>query len=362
MFLTWMQKIVRIILLFHLIVKYENTTNKMKVLFNTEGNKSIGMGAFYDCTILAEKLRERFNAKIKFLISHDSEKDVKGALLNGYDVERVDMRDTEIFFNSVKEFKPDIIVQNLLNLKEDYMEGLNKLKVKIVDISHKMDFKDHLKADIVISLLYDSTDMKCLYGPRYAILDNKFGDLKKRETKGTANKLLISFGGSDVNNLTFKLIKVLDKIDISFHVNVVIGPGFGDEDVIDENLNSLTNKKRFIINKKVTDMVSLILGSDLAFVSGGRTICELAAAGTPGIVFAQNELEYCRLKEFEKWGSVLNYGYFMDNDKNLSSDIENVVLNKALREELSRKGRELVDGNGVDRIIDAIVEHNGKAA
>ncbi len=43
-------------------------------------------------------------------------------------------------------------------------------------------------------------------------------------------------------------------------------------------------------------MVSLILGSDLAFVSGGRTICELAAAGTPGIVFAQNELEYCRLR------------------------------------------------------------------
>ena len=66
--------------------------------------------------------------------------------------------------------------------------------------------------------------------------------------------------------------------------------------------------------------------------------------------------------QFEKWGSVLNYGYFMDNDKNLSSDIENVVLNKALREELSRKGRELVDGNGVDRIIDAIVDHNGKAA
>ena len=52
----------------------------------------------------------------------------------------------------------------------------------------------------------------------------------------------------------------------------------------------------------------------------------------------------------------------MDNDNNLSSDIENVVLNKALREELSRKGWELVDGNGVDRIIDAIVEHNGIAA
>ena len=110
----------------------------MKVLFNTEGNKFIGMGAFYDCTILAEKFRERFNAKIKFLISHDSEKVVKSVLLNGYDVERVDMRETEKFLNSVKEFKPDVVVQNLLNLKEDYMEGLNKLKVKIVDISHKM--------------------------------------------------------------------------------------------------------------------------------------------------------------------------------------------------------------------------------
>lgn len=326
------------------------------MLFNSEGNKSIGMGALYDCAVFAKRFRERFDLEIRFLISHDSEKNTDSVLLNGCDVERVDMTDTKIFLNSIKEFKPDIIVQNLLNLKEDYMNGLNRLEATIVDVSHKADFKEHLKADIVINLLYDSKDVKCLYGPRYAILSNRFENLDKKEIKDIANNLLISFGGSDVNNLTFKLMKILDKLDLDFYVNVVIGPGFGDKDKVEENLNSLINKKRFIINKNVTDMSSLILDSDLAFVSGGRTICELAVTGTPGVAFAQNELEHGRLKEFQKWGSVLDYGYFGNNTEKLVLDIKKIILSKSLREKMSKKGQELVDGKGIDRIIDAILE------
>lgn len=328
----------------------------MRILFCTEGNKNIGMGALYDCIILAKRFREKFDPELKFLISHDSEEDIEDILFNGYDVERVDMGDAKTFLNSIKEFKPDIIVHNLLNFNEDYINELNRFKATIVDISHKSDFENRLKADIIINLLYDSKDVMCLYGPQYAILDDKFGNLNKKEIRNIANNLLISFGGSDVNNLTLRLMKVLDKLDINFYVNVVIGAGFGDEDKLQKYLKGLNNKERFIINKKVANMLSLMLSADLAFVSGGRTICELAAAGTPGITFAQNELEYERLKEFQEWGSVLNYGYFSDNNEKLILDIKNVILDKSLRENMSRKGQELVDGKGVDRIIEAVLE------
>ncbi|MFH0732470.1 MAG: glycosyltransferase [Candidatus Omnitrophota bacterium] len=332
------------------------TEKNMKVLFITEGNKNIGMGALYDCVILAKRFREKFNPKIKFLISHDSDSGAEGFLLNGYNIERVNITDTKYFLNTIKKFKPDIVVRDLLNLKEDFVDGLGKFKAAVIDVSHKSDFKGRLKADIVINLLYHSKDVKCLYGPRHAILDSKFKNLRKKKIKNIAKNLLVSFGGSDVNNLTLKLMKVLDKLGLASRVNVVIGPGFGSERKIDKLLRRMTNPKRFIINRKVADMLSLMLDSDLAFVSGGRTICELAATGTPGVVFAQNELEYGRLKEFQKWKSVITYGYFSNDEEKLASDIKNIILNKSLRERMSRKGQKTVDGEGVDRIIDAVLE------
>lgn len=63
----------------------------MKVLFNTEGNKNIGMGALYDCAVLAGKMREKFNPQIKFLLSLDSEKNIENAIFPKYTVERVNV-------------------------------------------------------------------------------------------------------------------------------------------------------------------------------------------------------------------------------------------------------------------------------
>lgn len=329
---------------------------KMKVLFNSEGNKTIGMGAFYNCAVLAGKFREKFAPEIKFFISRDSEKGVKDTLLRGYDVEKVDMSDTESFISAIKKFKPDIVVQDLLVLDKSYMSQLNKLKATVVNITHSSDINSHEKADIVISLLHDFGGRKCVYGPGYAILDDRFKKIKRKKIKDIASNLLVSFGGSDVNNLTFKLMKILDKMDLYLHANVVIGPGFRDGDKADNILSGLKNKRRFTMNRNVADMTGLISGADLAFVSGGRTICELAAAGVSGIAFAQNELEHGRLKRFERWGSVLNYGYLRDDNGQLAAKIKNVILDKNSRERMSRKGRELIDGNGTDRIIERIMD------
>lgn len=333
----------------------------MKVLFNTEGNKNIGMGALYDCAVLAGKMREKFNPQIKFLLSLDSEKNIENAIFPKYTVERVNVNSAGLLLESIARFNPNIIVHNLLNLKKDYTDGLNKFKATVVSISHKSNFKNHSKADIVINLLYSSERVKCLHGPRYAILDNRFAGLVKRTIGHPAGNLLISFGGADVNNLTLKLIKVLDNLGLNFRVGIVAGAGFGKEKELQKCLNSLKNKNKFTIYKRVKNMPELMLSSDLAFVSGGRTICELAATGTPGIAFAQNKLEFGRLKEFKKWGTVLNYGYFPKNTNKLAVDIKKVILDRSLCEKMSRNGKKLIDGSGVNRIIGAIMEHHKQA-
>lgn len=326
----------------------------MKVLFNTEGNKSIGMGAFYNCLILARAFQGRLSAQAQFLISDDSQDGIEENLLAGYKARRVNMEDSGLFLDCVKDFSPDVIVQDILSLKEEYMDGLSRLKATVVNISHIPDFRQHLKADMVINLLYDSAEVRCLYGPRYAILDDRFMNLGRRKISKAAQSILIAFGGADVNNLTLELMDLLDGLGLDTSVNIVTGPGFRDGHKVEERMNGLRNKERFTLHGNVSSILELMLANDLAFVSGGRLICELAAAGTPAIAFAQNELEFNRLKEFQNWGSVLNCGYYK-KDAAFLGEIKKIILDRQARENMSKAGQELVDGNGVNRIMDAVL-------
>jgi len=333
----------------------------MKILFNVEGNKTIGMGAFYNCLNLAKKFQQKINCEIKVFVSKESENNVEETLLSDYSVNRVDITNIDLFVKQIQEFNPDIVMQDLLSMNDDYMNQLKKLNIIVVNILHTSNFQNHLKADFVINLLYNSNDVNCLYGPKYSILSDGFKNLSKRDIKDVAENLLISFGGSDVGNISLKLIKILDKLNLDFFTNVIIGPGFGSEEKLVNLLNNLNNKEKFVINKNVVNIKGLILNSDLAFVSGGRTICELAACGTPGVSFPQNELEFGRMKEFEKWGTVLNYGYFDDiNEEELLLKIKSLLKDKNLREKMSTQGQKLVDDCGVDRIVDIILKNHQK--
>jgi len=327
----------------------------MRILFNTEGNKRIGMGAFYNCIALAEGFRKRLSPEIKFFISDDSEADVEGALLAEYDVSRIDMKDVSYFSDYEQRYKPDIIIQDLLSLTQDHVYLQKKSGAKVIDILHDSNFTVHKHADIVINLLYDSQGKGCLYGPRYAILDCRFQNLKKKIIKDIASEILISFGGADVNNLTIKIVKILDQISEDLSIKAVIGPAFRDIDLFEKEIRSLRNPSAIFVYQDVKNMHDLIVNSDLGIISGGRTICEFAAAGTPAITFAQNELEFNRLKEFETWNNLINFGYFNEGADNLHEDIHKIILDKDIREGVSRRGQETVDGKGVDRIIDNIM-------
>jgi spore coat polysaccharide biosynthesis predicted glycosyltransferase SpsG len=326
----------------------------MKILFSAEGDKKTGMGAFYNCATIAWGFRRSLSPHIKFFISKDSERGVESGVLDGFDAERIDMRnDTAGLIDRINRFCPDIIIQDLLAPKRGYSQAVGQSGATIADIVHIPDRARAVNADVTVNLLYRS-GTRCLYGPAYAILDEKFARTKNKKIRDAAKDILVAFGGSDANNLTLKVIRMLDHIGSGLRVDVVLGPGFRDYRKVAEKIGRLSGRNVFKLRKNVGDMRTLMLKADLAFVSGGRVICELAAAGTPGIAFAQNELEYGRLRRFEKWGSVLNCGYYKNLD-HIRGRIKRIMKDKRLRENMSASGRRLVDGRGVDRIIEAVL-------
>ena len=95
-----------------------------------------------------------------------------------------------------------------------------------------------------------------------------------------------------------------------------------------------------------------MLSNDIGLVSGGNTIYELAATGTPGIALSQNDMEKERTKLFS------DYGIILDGDENggLIYSIKKLMNDYGLRKKMSRKGQELVDGKGIDRVVEIIFD------
>jgi UDP-2,4-diacetamido-2,4,6-trideoxy-beta-L-altropyranose hydrolase len=102
-------------------------------------------------------------------------------------------------------------------------------------------------------------------------------------------------------------------------------------------------------------MKNVMLESDIAISAGGQTLYELARIGVPtiGICVAHNQLQ-----NVEGWGKTgfLKYiGWYNDEnlEKKLKSSLKSLA-DESLRTDMSKNAREIMDGQGYKRIINAI--------
>ena len=98
-----------------------------------------------------------------------------------------------------------------------------------------------------------------------------------------------------------------------------------------------------------------MLLSDLAITGGGLTKYETAVTGTPSIILSQVAHQVDLAEEFEKEGTALNLGLGTEvSQEDITEAVTRLSGDGALRAEMSRRGKRLVDGRGVERIISEI--------
>jgi UDP-2,4-diacetamido-2,4,6-trideoxy-beta-L-altropyranose hydrolase len=100
-----------------------------------------------------------------------------------------------------------------------------------------------------------------------------------------------------------------------------------------------------------------MMESDISISAGGITLYELAATGTPTIVLCEEPFEVETAKRMEKAGMCINLGYAKNLNKNgLTSTVLSLIRDKKQRENMSKKGKALVDGRGVHRVTRIILD------
>ena len=288
----------------------ENVLGRKRIILRADGWKKIGMGHIYNCISMAYSL---IGHDVLLVTREDCPEGLKKIKETNLPY-RIIKTESDLD-DVIKEFRPDIWVNDCLNTTQGYMKHLKKLVPRIVSMEDLGPGTAY--ADAVINALYEGKLTECpatYSGERYVCLRNEFKmEVPKSFSKEVKN-ILIMFGGTDPSNLNRKLYKSAKKIvaaydNVIFHF--VTGLGY------DHEMNGILSlpEERIYVHSNVSRVTEYMKNADLAVSSQGRTVYELACMGVPSIILAQNEREMTHTFATMKNGFI-NLGL----GKNVSTD------------------------------------------
>ncbi len=333
-------------------IEAEAILKRKKVLFLTVGRRNLGMGHIYRCLSIAYKL---VGHEILFVIDDKSLLGAEKLKESFFPYEVVS--DDNDFEEVIKRFKPDIIVNDILDTAEELIGMERKYASRIVN------FEDAgpgaRLADAVINALYEEHDERygnVYEGSAYFFIRDEFLEENPKKFSEECKNIVIMFGGADPSDLTGRLYSICERLHdsmprTSFHF--ITGFAYEKKDEITD-----IPEKNIFVHKDVKRVSLYMKEADLAVTSQGRTIYELASMGVPAVVLAQNEREALHVFAGIKNGFVnLGVGYRVD-DNTVIQTIKWLSDTPNMRREM--RNAELANEfrRGQKRVIDIILKEN----
>lgn len=323
----------------------EKLLKKKKVIIRVDGYEQIGLGHIYRTLTLANNIMDH---EVIFLMDNQYKLGID--IVKNQNFKVVTFEDDPI--SLIYKIKPDIIINDILDTARDYMISLKELGTKVFnfeDLGSGAEF-----ADGVFNALYPgSVPSGNFYtGEKYYCARNEFLNIKPKEINKRVKDVLITFGGTDPNNLTLKTLCAISKSKYDFKVTVILGPGYKNEETLQEKINELD--KSIEVFRSVKNIADYMLNADIIFSSAGRTMYEIAMIGTPSIIIAQNYREMTHLFG-HNYNGFVNLGIHLENnEEKILNTFERLVLDTELRERMHKRMLDHDLTNGLERVLGII--------
>ena len=263
----------------------ESIMCRKRIILRADGYKKIGMGHIYNCITMAYNLIEHDVMIVTMADAAVGVEKLKETNLPYHTINN----DKELF-EFIKEFNPDIFVNDCLDTEIDYIKKLKSMIPRVVSIE---DLGPGIKvADAVINALYDDVKFypHVYSGYKYVCLRDEFQLARPNVWSAKVRNVLVMFGGTDPANLNKMLYKIITKIS-SQYPNImfkfITGIGYDNES---NGVVSIPDRNIYVY-PNVPCVSKFMKDADLAITSQGRTIFELAMMGVPSIVLSQNKRE-----------------------------------------------------------------------
>ena len=336
-----------------------------KIIIRVDASNEIGYGHlircitiskyflknFFDCTIVLKhydsdciKILSNYN-KLKFKLIK-KEEDI--LLLSSISEKQIIILDinNEFSFKSKRSYKSYISFLKKNNFFTISFEDFYiKKSISNITIIPYVGAKDIFKNKILKS--------NYLFGERYFIFRDEFIDSAKVRIKKRVENLFICMGGSDPGYLTEKYLKFLNCSKYKPNLKIILKNIDINRKKNIKNILKDYYKYELIINPK--NISEIMLSSDLGIVNSGLIKYETAFLGLP-CLSVSNDLKHEKVMSFfVKKSNCIHLGISKKSSKKIFNiQFDRIIEDYSLRKLLSKRGKNLFDGKGKERLFNIV--------
>jgi UDP-2,4-diacetamido-2,4,6-trideoxy-beta-L-altropyranose hydrolase len=322
----------------------------MKVIFLTESGKNIGLGHLTRCIAIADAFETRKINTFFIINGQNNIKNVMGKkkykILNW-------LKNEKKVFKLLKDYD-SIVIDSYLASKSFYIK-LSKLKKLCIYIDDNKRIS-YPKGIVLNGNIYardlnypKNKNIKYLLGLKYLPIRKEFLDEHGFVVNKKVKQILITLGGSDVRNMSYKLGRLLKNEFPNINIFIILGSNFK---YLNKYKDQIKKEFNLYIDPDVKKLKKIMLNSDIAISSGGQTIYELMHIGLPSVslLLAHNQLDNIKiLKELK-----LSYYVGKWNDKYLNKKIIKTIkfiMKYRVRKKINKKYKTILNKNDFNNKI-----------
>ncbi|MDF7825520.1 UDP-2,4-diacetamido-2,4,6-trideoxy-beta-L-altropyranose hydrolase [Pontiellaceae bacterium B12227] len=348
-------------------------TIEVPLFIRADANSQMGTGHVMRCIALGQMWKDA-GGEVVFLTCCSNDELLNRLVSEGFRVEPISHAHPEgedvdetvaciVRSRPEADARPIWLVADGYHFDTNYQRGVRAQGIHLLcldDYNHLSEYDcDVLLNQNVGSEELDYTlnaDAVRLLGPRYSLLRREFRDrpISDEEIPARASNILVTFGGSDLDNVTSVIIHAINALnDPALNVKVIVGAANPNRATLEELIKQSPCSIEMI--SSVKDMASVFEWADLVVSAGGSTCWELCYLGLPFLVVVIAENQRRIAEGLDKAGAAINLGWHETLQvESVKSALYDLSMDPVRREDQRLRGRVLVDGNGAVRIVECI--------
>lgn len=349
------------------------TTPHKNLIIRADASTRIGTGHIMRCIALAQAWQDQ-GGNVTFL-SHCDSKALRQRIIDeglGFipiEKPHPDVHDLDYTLETFKQFKAQNselktwVILDGYHFTSDYQEEIRKAGYGVL-VLDDYNHLPHYHADILLNqnihgpkLSYSSDENTVqLLGCKYVLLRREFLRYKglRKKVPERARKILITLGGVPPGGIMEKVVRVVNRLsEPELDVQVLLGQACVEVEWLKKQFDSSIFRVRLL--RFVKHMPSLMAWADFAISAGGSTCFELAFMQVPFAVIpiTKNQEEETALLDKSKVAVDLKSFEWVDIAA-VADILKNLLHNARKRRRLISRGREIIDGKGMERIYSHI--------
>ena len=252
-------------------ISKNSSINKIVFRCDAGNNPKVGTGHLYRCIHIAEYLVRKYEINKKqiiFICKQKREFSISKNILHNHNY-KIKEISNNIIDNSTEEAKIIsrasgnlLIIDRIGTTNKKFYNILKKRFNKIILFEDKSKIRNRF--DLTInSLVFPKLHLKSRnvkVGFKFLLLPSI---LKNKATNSLPNNIFLSFGGYDHNNLCFKVLKILHKVNQNLKIFI--------PKIYELNLHKLSKNHKIILYSK-DSYLEHFRKCNIAIISGGLTL------------------------------------------------------------------------------------------